>query len=219
MDDRKSHIPREAELLRGAGDTRHKRAMIGDLLRERGMGALPALVELLSNESWTVRDATAQALASLGPSVIPHVLVRVESGLWYCRAGAAQVLGAVGGPECIGPLLGMLLDSNRTVNMAGLEALGQIVRRGGAASVARRMFALSAAQRSSVLEMVQSAPGGLAEKLRQLMADSHLMAVREDADEKWESEESKSRGSQGLEWEVLTGGKDPLQNRPARIPE
>ncbi len=183
-------------------DMRQKRAYIEELVRDRGMAAIPVLVELLSHESWTLRESAAAALIRMGRAVLGAVLPLAREGLWYSRAGAARVLGAVGGCEGVVVLLSMVLEENRTVRSAAAEALAYACRRGGGPAVARGLHALSADQLESALAAIELAEGGWSEKLRRLLADTQLMGIADD-DDSWNTE--GARGS-GLDWEVLMGG-------------
>ncbi len=189
-------------------DVRQKRAYVDELVKSRGAQAIPALAELLGHESWTLRESAVEALVAMGQGAVTAVLPMARSGLWFSRAGAARVLGAVGGSESIPVVLDMLREENRTVSTAAAGALAHVCRRGGVTAVARGIYERDAGEREVVLQQLDVAEGGLAEKVRRLLADTQLMTVKDDAGELWEQAESGRRS--GLVWEVLTGGK----NRP-----
>lgn len=187
-------------------DVRQKRAYVDELVQTRGVQAIPALAELLGHDSWTLRESAAQALAGMGHGAVSAVLPLARTGLWFSRAGAARVLGAVGGPESVPVMLEMLHEENRTVRGAAADALAQVCRRGGVTAVARALHERAVAEREIALEALEAAEEGLAEKLRRVLADTQLMTVKDDAGESWEEGEGRKSG---LVWEVLTGGKPP----------
>jgi len=192
-------------------DVQQKRAQVEELVQSRGAQAIPALVELLSHQSWTLRESAADALAAMGPGSVSAVLPLARSGLWYSRAGAAKVLGAVGGSDAIPVIVEMLFEDNRTVRAAAADALAQVCRRGGGSAVARGVYGRATAERDSALLALDAAEEGLAEKIRRLLTDTQLMTVRDDTGESWE--QSEGRGG-GLVWEVLTGGKQTPPGPP-----
>lgn len=204
MDERRNLPSRDAE-GKGKTDHRQKRAAIEALVAERGAAAIPLLVEMLGNESWMLRQAAAEALASLGPQALDPLLPLARSGVWYSRAGAAHVLGAVGGAEAIHVLVSMLDDENRTVREAGIEAIRQVCKRGGAAAVSRVLFNFPPPDREKYLGVIQPRDAADAERIRGFLSDGQLMGTREDDEELWEKGDgSHARGSHGLVWEVFT---------------
>jgi len=205
------HPQREGVVVK-RNDVRQKRAIVEELIQARGVQAIPALAELLGHESWTLRESAAQALVAMGRGSVSAVLPLARAGLWYSRAGAARVLGAVGGSETVPVVLDMLREDNRTVRTAAAEALLQVCRRGGVAAVARGLYERDPQEREAAFQVLEAAEAGIAEKLRRLLADTQLMAVKVDSGEPWEQEEGGRSG--GLVWEVLTGGKA----RPPELP-
>ena len=208
MDERKTHFAREGALIKHTS-IKQKRLYVDEIVRTRGASAIPLLVEMLAQDSWTLREASAAALAAMGPQVLHSVLPLARSGLWFARAAATRVLGAVGGSESVPVMLRMLSEENSTVTSAAADALTRICQRGGAASVSRRLFELESAARDAALVQIEARDLDSGARVRQLLLDRQLMTVREDEDEVWEEPAAAAGGSSGhgLVWEVLTGGK------------
>ena len=205
MDDRRIHSPREGEPNK-RNDLKQKRAYVEEVVRTRGPAAVGILLEMLSHESWTMRQSAADGLCRLGPAVLDTVIPLAHTGVWFTRAGAAKVLSNIGGAESVPVLLEMIGESNRTVKEAGADGLVRMCQRGGAASVARAVHRSAPAVREEALQMLGARDAAGVEKVRRLMGDAQIMAAADDADEVWDQDDAAGRG--GLVWEVLTGGKN-----------
>ena len=207
MDERRNLSPMGGDPTRRY-DSSQKRAMIEELVRSRGAAAPGLLAEMLGNDSWTLRKLAADGLVSLGPQVLEHVLPLATSGIWFTRAGAAQVLGSIGGSESLLVLIRMLGEDNRTVREAAAGAIRAVAGRGGAAAVSRTLYNMAPPEREGYLAVLGTQDAALAEQLRSHLANGQLMGTREDDEELWErASEDRPRPGHGLVWEVLTGGK------------
>jgi HEAT repeat protein len=74
----------------------------------------------------TLRNAALSALERQGPMAIPAVALDAASSEPDQAMFACQVLGRVGGPGCLHPLLGALAHPDPNVVQAAAEALGRV---------------------------------------------------------------------------------------------
>jgi HEAT repeat protein len=87
--------------------------------------AIPALLEHLADGSRYQRVRVVDALRSLGPLVTPALVELARARPDHARL-AADVLGLIGTPAAIAPLLQWCGDSRSEVRAAALGALGSI---------------------------------------------------------------------------------------------
>lgn len=87
---------------------------------------LPVLLRLLESRDEAVREAVIQVLLHLGSSVVSTLLQHLEHELWFVRQALIRVLGSLGSPEALLPLLKALTDRDRDVRVAVALALGQM---------------------------------------------------------------------------------------------
>src|SRR5689334_10539 len=112
-----------------------KKRLVASLREDSSTLAEGALLELLREESWYLRDLAAGALVERGRRVAPALLDVIAGGLWYSRATAAVALGRIGAPEAALPLAAMLTEGNRTVAEAAVSGLTCLTREGGERAV------------------------------------------------------------------------------------
>jgi len=87
--------------------------------------ALPALLSALHDDP-EVADSAADALAALGLGTGESMLALLPNPTWTVRRAAAAVLGRLGDPLAIDPLIHTLTDEHPQVRGAGAIALGEI---------------------------------------------------------------------------------------------
>jgi len=92
-------------------------------LGPRAIGAVPALVECLGDESADVRPAVQAALARIGPEAVPYLVRALQSDQNLRRLGAVQVLGRM--PDTVMPaeMTKLLADPAAEVRLAAAEVL------------------------------------------------------------------------------------------------
>lgn len=155
---------------------------------------IEALLAVLEQESWFLRDQATRVLATMGEAVVEPLLEHLNSGLWYTRASAAIALGRMGFPRAAAPLVGMLKDPNRTVRDAVWDALVLLCRNELATRELAGAFRLlpERAQRY-VLEGLQERDPESARSVVQHIEELGGSKADEEA---------------GLSWEDVVGGSD-----------
>ncbi|MGH8550657.1 MAG: HEAT repeat domain-containing protein [Methylococcales bacterium] len=82
-------------------DSEKVRRKAVDAFVQIGNAAVPALVEALKNDSYTVRDA----LAGIGKPAVRALIEALKDDSENVRAGAADVLGKIGDPATVSALV------------------------------------------------------------------------------------------------------------------
>jgi len=90
--------------------------------------AIPALIKLLKDKDWTVREAAAATAAQVGPTVIPPIVDLLKDQSKDVRWGAAQALGYIGPAAkiAIPALTELLKDKDEGVKATTAWALERI---------------------------------------------------------------------------------------------
>jgi HEAT repeat protein len=181
-------------------DPEEKLDWIRQLAKDPTPDAIEVLLDALEQESWFLRDQAANALASLGETVLDPLVERLDSGLWYTRAAAAAALGRMGAPGAAPALTATLADPNRTVRDAAWDALAAIAREGdGAHAVAESFAALTERARRFALDGLYARDDEAADKVASLIADPALRAAVE------RSGLAQAAGDDGLAWIDVVG--------------
>ena len=107
-------------------DTRVRKAAIASLGRSRDERALEPLISLMGDENRTIREASAQALGSLGDLAVTPLIGSLGDGDWHIRMGSAIALRIIGDPKGVEPLIGATTDENRFVRREAVKSLGRI---------------------------------------------------------------------------------------------
>ncbi len=92
----------------------------------RHVTTVPHLADRLNDPDHEVRDAAERALADMGGVAVPVLLTRLGDANPAVRRTAATVLGEIGDPRAITPLLGALADEDIGVRQSAAEALGAL---------------------------------------------------------------------------------------------
>jgi len=107
-------------------DTRVRKAAISSLGKSRDERAVGPLITLMGDENRTIREASAQALGSLGRLAVRPLIRSLKDSDWHIRMGSAIALRIIGDPEGVEPLIGALSDENRFVRRESVKSLGRI---------------------------------------------------------------------------------------------
>jgi HEAT repeat protein len=176
--------------------------------------ALSLLVECLCDESAYLRDLAEGALTRLGDRSVEVLLPHLTQGLWFTRCSVARVLGRIGAREALEGLVDNAADANFAVAEAARDALLAIAAGGHAVSAARALHRAPEAVRARVLQGAERIAPGIAAQLSRLLVDRDLMTAREE--EVLREDERAIEGQDGVEWELLTGGRDGAEVPPTR---
>lgn len=185
-----------------------KLAWIRGLAQDPTDESIEALLSVLEQESWFMRDHAARALASLGERVVEPLIEYLGSGLWYTRASAAGALGRMGVPVAAGPLVQLLRDANGTVRHAAFDAVTQLAGSEiGTHAVAESMRALPERARRFVLDGLAARDREAAEGVARALAEEprvpggpELLRAVNQSDE--------------LSWEDVVGGGGSRSSEP-----
>lgn len=107
-------------------DIRVRKAAISSLGRSRDVRALHPLISLMGDENRTIREASAQALGSLGDLAVEPLIESLGNGDWHIRMGSAIALRIIGDPTGVDPLIRATTDENRFVRREAVKSLGRI---------------------------------------------------------------------------------------------
>ncbi len=148
---------------------------IESLKMEDPQEAIPQLVEFLKNESWYLREQAAGALASFGNQAAGPVGALLQSGLWFTRAAALELLGRIGASEYLPCISGFLTDANRTIAESAAKALLHFSAGGKALAVAKILHARGSRFREHALDLLQRVDREAGTKLARLISASEFM--------------------------------------------
>lgn len=115
-----------------------------------GEAAAAALVALLAEPSWYLRERVVDALAARPDAAAPVRRV-LREGPWFARASACDVIGRRADVEAVDELLVQVEDRNVSLQKSALRALRSLAQAHGSMGVARRVAALPAQRRRRVL--------------------------------------------------------------------
>lgn len=163
-------------------DPEEKIDWIRQLAKDPTPDSVEVLLDVLTQESWFLRDQAARALATLGEEVFDSLVEYLGSGLWFTRAAAASSLGRMGLPIAAEPLTALLRDPNRTVRDAAWDALVRLAQNDVAAhAVADSFAALPERAQRFALEGLFSRDADVADRIGRIMSDPALRAASERA--------------------------------------
>ncbi len=105
---------------------RELRSSVGEALRKIGKPAVIALMELIQDSDWAVREDAAWLLGMIGDCQAVPTLIKALYDTRSCvRKTAASALVQIGNPA-VSALIDALKDSNEDVRQKAAEALGEI---------------------------------------------------------------------------------------------
>ena len=65
-------------------------------LGQLGLGyAMPALIQVLQDQNWDVRNSAAMALGNIGKDAVPALIQTLQDQNWDVRGNAANTLGEI----------------------------------------------------------------------------------------------------------------------------
>jgi len=186
-----------------------RKALIAELRREKSARSVSLLMEILKDESWSLRELAVNALSELPDLAAPRLMSLLESGLWYTRAAAARALGLMGHGPALPRVLAMLDDSNQTISQDAARALLDMARTGHSIAVARGIVARGPDAEGGLLALDRVDPDAgrrvrilaareeVAAPVREWLDDeegtdpefleAHLLSIKdEDMDVRWE---------------------------------
>ena len=184
-------------------DSEGKIAWLRALATDATDESIEALLHVLELESWFVRDQAARLLGTLGERVIEPLTEHLDSGLWYTRSAAAMALGRTGSPLAAAPLVGILLDPNRTVRDAAWDAIARVCDTdAGRLAVAAAIHALEPRPQRFALEGLAARDAHAAEAVHSLLREPGRLSVTgyERLD--------RAVNEDALLWEDVVGGDD-----------
>jgi HEAT repeat protein len=107
-------------------DPRVRKAAIASLGKSRDRRAVQPLIGLMGDENRIIREASAQALGSLGDLSVGPLIRSLEDTDWHIRMGSAIALRIIGDPRGVEPLIRSLADESRFVRREAVKSLGRI---------------------------------------------------------------------------------------------
>jgi hypothetical protein len=107
-------------------DVRVKKAAISSLGRSWDVRAVHPLITLMGDENRAIREASAQALGSLGNLAVEPLIESLGDRDWHIRMGSAIALRIIGDPKGVEPLIRATADENRFVRREAVKSLGRI---------------------------------------------------------------------------------------------
>ena len=81
------------------------------------------LLDDLENDDINVRNIVRRQLASIGPEVVPDLIIQLKTDRERCRWEAAKILGEIRDESAVEALVEALLDNSISVHWAATEAL------------------------------------------------------------------------------------------------
>jgi HEAT repeat protein len=116
----------------------------------RGREATDALVGILHESSWLLRERAVRALAER-EDVLEPTLQALKAGNWYTRASGCDVLGRGGDARALGALLTQLLDRNVSVQKSAADAIRRLTETHGVEPLAREIEGMATAPRRAAM--------------------------------------------------------------------
>jgi hypothetical protein len=107
-------------------DTRVRKAAIASLGKSRDERALQPLIQLMGDENRTIREASVQALGSLGDLAVLPLIKSLKDADWHIRMGSTIALRIIGDPSGVEPLVQAISDENRFVRREAVKSLGRL---------------------------------------------------------------------------------------------
>ncbi len=190
-----------------------KREYVRGLEQRRDPEALSLLIECLCDESWYLRDLATQSFLRLGDAHADLLLPLLETGLWYTRTSAANILGRLAYRRAVSALCALAEDANRTVAEAARDALVAIARQGGGFRTAHVLHRLPADTRRRRLEELRERDRATCERVERMLRNEELMSAEDDGTLADDSPVVRS-SEDGVVWEVLTSPAPPPSTSP-----
>ena len=175
MNERSDRFYRPVRRVGGGTRLEEVRQYIDQLRTQPAAEAVPRLVEILGDESWYLRERAGEVLAGFGAQAAPATEALLHSGLWYSRAAALRVLGAIAAPPTLLSVLGFLEDTNKSIAEEAARAVVGFCRGGRAVAVAKILHGRGVHARESALELVRRIDPDSAARLQRLIQAGLIM--------------------------------------------
>jgi len=139
------------------------------------------IIELIGNEQFSIRMAAIKELNDIGEKAVPALLQALCQGLWYTRECAAQVLGNIGDPRAVEPLIACLKDDNVGVRRSAAAALSKMVEGDVMETVMQSIARADVATRRDIVDAIRRISPLTGRKLDEMLGGgSHSTARGED---------------------------------------
>jgi len=190
-----------------------RKGLIGELRREGSERSVALLLEVLEDESWSLREMAVDALVATPELAAPRLMKLLDEGLWYSRAAAMRALGDMGHAPALPRLLALLDDTNSTIAAESGRALLALARRGQAVAVTRGILARGDAASPTFARLDRVDP----DATRKLRILANREEIAEPVSEWLAREEGPERESAfaalvaerdttlGVEWDRISG--------------
>jgi hypothetical protein len=133
-------------------------------------GVTPALVSLLDESSWFLRDRVVEALVAR-PDATGPLLAMLREGAWFARASACDALGRRGDLAAVPGLVEQVEDRNVSLQKSAVEALQRLADAHGSAVVARAVAGLPPGRRRRVIARIGHQAPHWADGLERALAE------------------------------------------------
>jgi HEAT repeat protein len=154
--------------LLSSGELERRCEGVDLLARAPGEESTEALVALLEDPSWYLRERVVDALAAR--SAASQVRRVLRAGPWFARASACDVIARCPQPDAVDDLLEQVADRNVSLQKSAARALARIAEKHGSAGVAGRVAALAAPARRRVIARVGHQQPAWVRELEQALA-------------------------------------------------
>ncbi len=191
-----------------------KREYVRGLEQRADPEALSLLIECLCDESWYLRDLASQSFLRLGDAHAGLLLPLLDTGLWYTRTSAANLLGRLAYRRAVPALVALADDANRTVADAAQDALLAIARQGGSFRFAHVVHRLTGDLRRRRVEELRDRDRATCDRVERMLRNEELMSADDDGGLADDSPMVRT-SEDGVVWEVLTSpGPSPSSSPP-----
>jgi HEAT repeat protein len=164
------------------GELEDRCAAVAALAAMPGETATRALVTLLEDASWFLRERVVAALVER-PDALELVLDVLQGGAWYAKASACDVLAGLEERRALPVLIVQLGERNVSVQKSAARAIERLASRWGDDAVASEVARLASAERRRVLARLgHQSPawkGRLEVELARLPAEVFVAEVEE----------------------------------------
>jgi HEAT repeat protein len=176
--------PEAALAAARAGELEDRCAAVAALAGMPEEGATRALVALLEDPSWFLRERVVAALVERADA-LELVLEVLRGGAWFAKASACDVLAGLGETRALPALLAQLGERNVSVQKSAAGAIERLASRCGDEAVAEEVARLTPADRRRVLARLgHQSPawmGRLERELARLPAEAFAQEAKQAA--------------------------------------
>jgi hypothetical protein len=112
--------------LSGLSDAPERRDGFAILVKYGALAADPLLDRLLAEPEKDVRKVLLAQLVRIGEPAVPAITARFRDLPWYFLRNLCFILGEIGGPGTVPPLVRMVSHKERRVRREAVQALGKL---------------------------------------------------------------------------------------------